>query len=201
MQGLNGKIISLRMDWDSRNFIWYEGGVRRKLVPYFWFTTETSCLPLSGVNLHQEYPALSARFRTSSLLSSMCNSLADIQDAGVIPHWHCWRNASLSPPSLLCFSSTLTGWLAFLPIWHWDLGLLHILEASFEVIHNVVLVAQMVKNLLAMQETQCSFPGSGRSPGEGNSNPLQYCLENSMDRGAWWATVHGVTKSQTRLSN
>ena len=40
-----------------------------------------------------------------------------------------------------------------------------------------------------------SVPGSGRSPGEGNSNPLQYsCLENSMDRGAWEATVHGVAK-------
>ena len=45
-----------------------------------------------------------------------------------------------------------------------------------------------------------SVPGSGRSPGEGNSNPLQYsCLENSMDRGAWEATVHGVGKSWTRL--
>ena len=42
--------------------------------------------------------------------------------------------------------------------------------------------------------------GLGRSPGEGNSNPLQYsCLENPIDRGAWWATVHGVTKSLTRL--
>ena len=42
------------------------------------------------------------------------------------------------------------------------------------------------------------IPESGRSPGEGNSYPLQYfCLENSMDRGAWWATVHGVAKSQT----
>ena len=42
------------------------------------------------------------------------------------------------------------------------------------------------------------IPGSGRSPGEGNSSPLQYsCLGNSMDRGAWRATVHGVTKSQT----
>ena len=41
-----------------------------------------------------------------------------------------------------------------------------------------------------------SIPGSGRSPEEGNGNPLQYsCLENSMDQGAWWATVHGVTKS------
>ena len=44
--------------------------------------------------------------------------------------------------------------------------------------------------------------GSGRFPGEGNGNPLQYyCLENSMDGGAWWATVHGVTKSLTQLSN
>ena len=45
-----------------------------------------------------------------------------------------------------------------------------------------------------------SIPGSGRSPGEGHSNPLQYsCLENSMDRGVWWTIVHGVAKSQTRL--
>ena len=45
------------------------------------------------------------------------------------------------------------------------------------------------------------IPGSGRSPGEGHGNPLQYsCLENPMDRGTWWATVHGVAKSQTRLS-
>ena len=47
-----------------------------------------------------------------------------------------------------------------------------------------------------------SIPGSGRSPGERNGNPLQFsCLENSMDREAQWATVHEVTKSQTRLSN
>ena len=46
------------------------------------------------------------------------------------------------------------------------------------------------------------IPESGRSPGEGNGNPLQYsCLENSMDRGAWEATVHGAAKSQTQLSN
>ena len=45
------------------------------------------------------------------------------------------------------------------------------------------------------------IPGSGRSPGEGNGNPLQYsCLENPMDRGAWWATVHGVAKSRKQLS-
>ena len=45
-----------------------------------------------------------------------------------------------------------------------------------------------------------SIPGLGKSPGEGNGNPLQYsCLENSMDRGAWWATVHGVAKTRTLL--
>ena len=48
----------------------------------------------------------------------------------------------------------------------------------------------------------CSIPRSGRSPGEGSGNPLQYSfLENPMDRGAWWATIHGVTKSWTRLSD
>ena len=47
-----------------------------------------------------------------------------------------------------------------------------------------------------------STPGLGRSPGEGNGNPLQYSsLENPMDRGAWWVTVHGVAKSCTQLSN
>ena len=59
----------------------------------------------------------------------------------------------------------------------------------------------MVKNPPASAGNQgdaCSIPGSGRSPGEGNGNPLLYSgLENPMDRGAWWATVHGVSKSQT----
>ena len=57
------------------------------------------------------------------------------------------------------------------------------------------------------KESACSagdqglIPESGRPPGEGKGNPLQYsCLENSMDRGAGGATVHGVTKGQTRLS-
>ena len=47
-----------------------------------------------------------------------------------------------------------------------------------------------------------SIPGSGRSPGVGNGNPFQYsCLENSLDRRAWWSTVHRVTKSPTQLSD
>ena len=60
------------------------------------------------------------------------------------------------------------------------------------------LVAQLVETLPAMWETQL-VPGLGRSPGEGNVNPLQYsCLENFMDRGAWKATIHGVAESQTQ---
>ena len=51
------------------------------------------------------------------------------------------------------------------------------------------------KNPLANVGDMGSIPGSGRFPGEGNGNPLQYsCLGNPMERGAWWATVHDVTK-------
>ena len=58
----------------------------------------------------------------------------------------------------------------------------------------------VVKNLPANAGDPGSISGSGRSPGERNSNPLQYsCLENPMDRGAWWATVHGVAKSWIQL--
>ena len=57
------------------------------------------------------------------------------------------------------------------------------------------------KESVCNAEDTGSIPGLGRSHGEGNSNPLQYsCLENSMDRGAWWATVYGVTKSWIQLS-
>ena len=64
-------------------------------------------------------------------------------------------------------------------------------------------VKLIVKNPLANAGTvrdESSIPGSRRSPGEGHGNPLQCsCLENPMDKGAWWATVHRVTKSWTRL--
>ena len=66
-----------------------------------------------------------------------------------------------------------------------------------------LLVAQMVKNLPAMQETDLgSLPGSGRSCREGNGNPLQHsCLDNSMDRGAWWAIQSMGSQSWTQLSD
>ena len=71
--------------------------------------------------------------------------------------------------------------------------------------HSIILLdfqgGSVLKNPLAITGAVGDpglIPGSGRSPGEGNGNPLQYsCLGNPMDRGAWWATVHGVTKSQT----
>ena len=73
------------------------------------------------------------------------------------------------------------------------------------IIYGSSLVVQMVKNLPANAGDTGdtgSIPESGRSSGGGNGNPLQdSCLENSMARGAWWVTVHGVAKSGTRLSD
>ena len=60
----------------------------------------------------------------------------------------------------------------------------------------------VVKNPPASAAGVGSIPQLGRSPGGGNSNPLQYsCLEDSMDRGTWWATVHRVTKNPTQLND
>ena len=65
-------------------------------------------------------------------------------------------------------------------------------------------MAQLIKNMLdnaGDARDEGLTPGSGGSSAEGNGNPLQYsCLENSMDRGPWRVTVHGITKSQTQLS-
>ena len=64
-----------------------------------------------------------------------------------------------------------------------------------------VLGDSVVKHIPANAGDVGSIPGLGISPGMGNGNPFQYsCLENSMDRRTWWATVHGVTESSTRLS-
>ena len=74
----------------------------------------------------------------------------------------------------------------------------HLLEWS---LLPASLVAQTVKNLPAMLETWVRSLGREDPPGAGNGNPLQYpCLETLMDRGAWWAAVHGVAKSQAQLS-
>ena len=60
----------------------------------------------------------------------------------------------------------------------------------------------MVKNPLANAGDVGSIPGSGKFPGEGNENPLQYsCLGNPMNRRVWWATVQGATKGQTQIGD
>ena len=65
---------------------------------------------------------------------------------------------------------------------------------------QVMLVVKNVPTNAGDVRDTGSIPGSGRSPGEGHSNPLQYsCLENTTDRGAWLAIVHGVPKSQIQL--
>ena len=76
--------------------------------------------------------------------------------------------------------------------------------ANFYFFHTCLYhkIAQRVKNLPAMRDSRAWSLGLGRSPGERHGNPLQHsCLENPIDGGAWQATVHGVAKSWTRLSN
>ena len=77
-------------------------------------------------------------------------------------------------------------------------------DAWRAVIHGVAKSRTRLSHLTELKESVYSagdpdsIPESGRSPGDGNGNPLHYsCLKNSMDRGAWWARVHGVAKSQT----
>ena len=74
--------------------------------------------------------------------------------------------------------------------------------SSFDPRDGTPFVAQWIKNLPASAGESGSIPESGRSPGEGNNNPLSsiFAWRIPMDRGAWWATVHGVAKSQTQLN-
>ena len=139
--------------------------------------------------------------------------------AGHLPQYSCLGNLSYGQRSLVCCSSW--SWVAELYMtehactyscassvcngsgfWsalillprtrsdHWLRAWIHFTGGS------------VVKNLPASAGDVGLIPGSGRFPGEGNGNPLQYsCLENAMNRGAWQAVVHGVAKSRTQLSN
>jgi len=94
-------------------------------------------------------------------------------------------------------------WITFIAF-HVHGSASHLLRENQYSIRNILillpflwasLVAQTVKNWPVTREPPGSIPGSERAPGEGNGNPLQYsCLENLMDRGIWWVTVHGVAK-------
>ena len=82
-----------------------------------------------------------------------------------------------------------------------------LLQADSQLQYSLISVmgclgGSVVRNPPANAEDAGSIPGLGRSPGIGNDNPLQYsCLGNPVEKGAWWATVHGVTKSQSWLSD
>ena len=94
----------------------------------------------------------------------------------------------------------LSKMISQLSLWglHWELTSIWSHEGGFA---GSSVVRNPPANAEAREDTG-SIPGLGRSPGEGNGNPLQYsCLENPMKRGAWWATVHGVVKSWRRLSD
>ena len=95
--------------------------------------------------------------------------------------------------------------LSFLFIWCITLMDLWMLNHSCEFGMKPTCWYRGSRGGLVSKESSCSvgdlgsISGSGRSPGEGNGSPLQYsCQENSMDKGAWWATIHAVTKSGTR---
>ena len=112
-----------------------------------------------------------------------------------------------APLSMGFFQAVILEWIAFPPPWDLPDVLLHFCTAKrfFTAEPSWVLVfpgGSVGKRSACNAGKQGSLPGWDRSPGEGNGSPLQYsCLENSMDRGAWWATAHGVTKSQTRLTD
>ena len=79
---------------------------------------------------------------------------------------------------------------------HWDLGIFTLTLG----LPGGMVVKSLPASVGGVRDTG-SIPGSGRFPEGGNGHPLQYsCLENSTDRGAWWAAIHGVTKSSTQLS-
>ena len=83
----------------------------------------------------------------------------------------------------------------------WPLAKVFNIITSLTLASQVVLVVKNLPAIAGDTKDTGSIPGSGRPPGEGNGNPLQYsCLENSMGRGTWQATVHGAAKSWTLLS-
>ena len=108
------------------------------------------------------------------------------------------------PPSIRVFSSESTLCIRWPKYWNFSFSI----SPSNEYLGLIYFRIDWLDGGSGVKVSACnagdlgSIPGSGRSPGEGNGNPLQYsCLENPMDGGAWSASVHGVTKSQTRLSD
>ena len=110
--------------------------------------------------------------------------------------WQLSENSLPGSASKTIFFSFFFNHQAFLPF---SIFFFHSLKNIFL---GTSLVAQTVKDLPAMKETQVQSLGQEDSPGGGHGNPLQYsCLGNPMDSGAWKVIVHGIPKSRTRLSS
>ena len=158
-------------------------------------------------------PSLLGFLKNESLRAAAASRLGTPSLLG-LARASCWSSSFLAqiyrPWWTLCSSpslqwkvgSVLVNSTFFL---HVSLTLLSLLPFVFIAVHFSFLGFSGGSEL---KESACiagdlgSIPGSGRSHGEGNDNPLQYpFLENPMDEGAWWATVHEVAKSQTRLNN
>ena len=103
------------------------------------------------------------------------------------------------PP--LAMGSWASSFTSLCPNFTWKVIMMMMIAIIAALRINVVFPrGSAVKNLPANAGDSSSIPGLGRYPGEGNGNSLQHsCLENPMDRGAWWAAVHGVEKSRTQL--
>ena len=179
----------------------------RFLLPPYQFTTNsvTETMPICSLTA-LEVRSLKSRcwqrcvpsgaFRGRSVFLPFSASRDLVHSSALGPSFFCLQRATLHPlPPLSCLLL---------------LALMALLSPSYKDPHGYIrpapvvqdnlliasLVAQMVKDLPAMQGDPGSIPGLGSSSGEGNDNP-----SSSMDKGAWWATVHGVKKSWTRLSN
>ena len=127
-------------------------------------------------------------------------SAGNVGDLGSIPGKIPWRRAWQPTPVFLPGESHGHRSMAGYSPWgHKELDTTK--QPHFDFLQSLLWWLKMVKSACNAGDPR-SIPGSGRSPGEGNGNPLQYsCLENPMDIGAWRATVHGVTKNRTQLSN
>ena len=121
----------------------------------------------------------------------------------MLPQWFFWGCRSMGG----FFPRVFRGSIALLTLWFWTSNLPNCERINFccfehpqEMLkYNYI---DLIINSVCNEKEVGSIPGLGRSLGEGNSNPLQYsCLENSMDRGAWWVTVHGVAKTWIQLSD
>ena len=168
-----------------------------EIVYFFRIWTKTAQLLCEGLRIHTSWCPL------------VWVGLTGAGSAGPrVPPMSC-REMCWGPVKDMCWEDPQRAWpTPGIPLFyemcikassHEGLNILFMHTKHFLYAHQGLpsLVAQ-IKNLPIMQEIRGLITGLGRSPGEGNGYPLQYsCLGNSMDRRAWWATVHGVEKSWT----